>query len=180
MFNSYPSRHQKVSLIACPLVSQWNIPLALPSLAAFLQQFGYDTKCWDLNLDFLNTLWTGGLPRTLLDMKIWRRLEVNDSQLESNLSETVTCWGEMILRDQPTVIGMSITLVTVRASLMLAKAIKLLNPHIVIVFDGPECTLNWYKLILHDAIDFIVIGEGEQPLRAALQRTGGGVVEFFP
>lgn len=164
---------QKVALIRCPLASRWNIPLALPSLAAFLEESGYEAKCWDLNLEFQDHLQSRGLPLRLLDEKKWYRLKV-DPQNEAILAELVGAWAGLILRDRPTVVGLSMPLVTMKASLMLAQAIKKLDPDIVVVGGGPECMYSWSELISQDAVDYVILGEGERPLVELLRSLDHG------
>lgn len=164
---------QKIALIRCPLASHWNIPLALPSLAAFIEIYDYDVKCWDLNLEFHDYLCAKGLPLSLLDEKKWYRSQI-DPQVEAILAELVEPWAEIILRETPTVVGFSVPIVTVKASLMLAQVIKKLDHNVVTVFGGPECMYSWINLIKDDAVDFVILGEGEQPFVDLLQSLDRG------
>lgn len=168
MTNKFSHSRQKVALVRCPLASHWNIPLALPSLAAFIEMYDYEVKCWDLNLEFQDFMNTKDLPLSLLDENKWYRLQI-DSQIEAILSGLAKSWAEMILRDAPTVVGFSIPVVTVKASLILAQAIKMFDSNIVTVFGGPECMYSWPDLIKEDVVDFVILGEGEQPFVDLLQ-----------
>jgi B12 binding domain len=163
----------RVALVVCPLGSRWVVQVALPSVAAFVEMYDYEVKCWDLNLEFQDSLQGSRLYRTFLEVRKWYWAE-NDPQIESILEELVGSWAEMILRDGTTVVGLSISLVTVQASLLLAKAIKKLDSNVVTVIGGPECMYSWPQLIKEDAIDFVILGEGERPFLELLQALDRG------
>ena len=159
---------QRITLVACPLGSRRVIPLALPSLAAFVETCGYYVTCKDLNLDFQSSLQVDSLDNHLLDVANWNRLRIGQ-QIESVLWSMTGGWVDAILRDRPTVVGFSVTEVSLYTSLMLARAIKVHEPTTVTVFGGPECMNSWAALIEEDAVDFVVLGEGERPFVDLLQ-----------
>jgi len=56
MDNNISPKSPKVSLGVCPLGSSNVLPLAFPSLASFLRINGYDVKCWDFNIRFIEEI----------------------------------------------------------------------------------------------------------------------------
>lgn len=51
-------------------------------------------------------------------------------------------------------------------TLEVAQLIKAVNPSIKILLGGPEVSYEWEPIIAHDAIDYIIVGEGEIPFEA--------------
>ena len=165
------TNRQKVALIACPLASRNTIPLALPAIAAFVEQHGYPVTCWDLNLEFQEILHERGVPADFWNVMDWYALT---PARESILEELADEWAAVILRDAPTVVGFSVTAVSTAVTLMVAKAVKRLAPAVKTVFGGPECIVSWPYFIAKKAVDFVVVGEGEQPFVELLQALDQG------
>ncbi|WP_223226205.1 B12-binding domain-containing radical SAM protein [Sporomusa sp. GT1] len=76
---------------------------------------------------------------------------------------------------QADIIGLACYIWNIEASLELANLIKKVQPNAVIVLGGPEVTYQ-PEDILHsnEAIDYIVLGEGEQTLTALLKALAQG------
>jgi radical SAM superfamily enzyme YgiQ (UPF0313 family) len=53
-------------------------------------------------------------------------------------------------------------------TLEVCRRIKALNPNCKILLGGPEVSYDWQDVICHDAVDFIITGEGEIPFREFL------------
>lgn len=54
-------------------------------------------------------------------------------------------------------------------TLNVCKYIKTLNPHVKILLGGPEVSYEWESVIQNEAIDYIIVGEGEIPFREFLE-----------
>ncbi|MEI2776418.1 MAG: cobalamin-dependent protein [Tetrasphaera sp.] len=169
-FQTVASR-QRVALVACPLASRNTIPLALPSIAAYAELHGYPVACWDLNLEFQEILHARGVPADFWNVLNWYGLE---SERECIMEELADEWAAIILRDAPTVVGFSVTAVSAAVSLIVAKAVKRLDPTVKTVFGGPECIVGWPRFIAKKSVDFVVVGEGEQPFVELLQALDQG------
>ncbi|MBS3117900.1 radical SAM protein [Candidatus Woesearchaeota archaeon] len=65
-------------------------------------------------------------------------------------------------RVKPEIIGMAALTFTLLDTLHMAKIVKEINPNIKIVFGGPHATMFPYETIKQDAVDMVVIGEGER------------------
>jgi radical SAM superfamily enzyme YgiQ (UPF0313 family) len=57
----------------------------------------------------------------------------------------------------------------ITATLEVARKIKILNPQTKILLGGPEVSYDWQEVIDHQAVDFIITGEGEIPFALFLQ-----------
>lgn len=54
-------------------------------------------------------------------------------------------------------------------TLEVCTLIKSQNPQIKILLGGPEVSYDWHDVIVHDAVDYIITGEGEIPFQQFLQ-----------
>ncbi len=63
-------------------------------------------------------------------------------------------------------------------TLEVCRRIKALNPDCKILLGGPEVSYDWQDVICHDAVDFIITGEGEIPFREFLNAYPN--VDFVP
>jgi radical SAM superfamily enzyme YgiQ (UPF0313 family) len=55
-------------------------------------------------------------------------------------------------------------------TLEVCSLIKLKNPNSKILLGGPEVSYDWNDVIVHDAVDFIITGEGEIPFQQFIQQ----------
>ena len=167
---------QQVALVSCPLTSRGAIPLALPSLAAFAEMHGYPVACWDLNLEFQDSIRASGVAEEIWDTRQW--YGANPAAIEPLLEALADDWAKIIMDSEPTVVGFTVSVTSAEVSLMMAKAIKRRSPATKTVFGGPECKLNWRRFIAKKAVDFVVLGEGEQPFVSLLQALDQGLIQF--
>lgn len=54
-------------------------------------------------------------------------------------------------------------------TLNVASAMKALNPDVKILLGGPEVSYEWESVIQNEAIDYIIVGEGEIPFKEFLE-----------
>jgi anaerobic magnesium-protoporphyrin IX monomethyl ester cyclase len=66
------------------------------------------------------------------------------------------------------VVAFSCYIWNITQTLAVASKIKALNPSVKILLGGPEVSYEWQDVIAHEAIDFIITGEGEIPFREFL------------
>ncbi|NMC19920.1 MAG: radical SAM protein, partial [Thermogutta sp.] len=81
---------------------------------------------------------------------------------------------------RPDVLGLSCYLWNIERSLFLAQQVKQLLPNVRVVLGGPEITPDNAWVLEHPAVDYAVMGEGEQTfaeLLGYLTETRGGNVE---
>lgn len=67
------------------------------------------------------------------------------------------------------IIAFSCYIWNITPTLKVAKAIKALNPNCKILLGGPEVSYEWQEIIIQEAIDYIIIGEGEIPFGKFLE-----------
>ncbi len=76
------------------------------------------------------------------------------------------------------VIGLACYIWNIEASLQLAGLIKKIQPGIIVVLGGPEVSYQPEDILKkHAAVDYIVLGEGEQTLEALLTMLGNSHTE---
>lgn len=79
---------------------------------------------------------------------------VNETSISSNVN--------LLLQENAQVYGFSIAAGTMHTALQIAKKLKEADKNCVIVFGGPQATLNHYNLLKYfDFIDIVIRGEGE-------------------
>ena len=136
-------------------------PLALGYLATIAKDRGHTCDILDLRLRFerdidehtRNKLCNFGmiyfeptLPKEVLDI----------------LEPHINTWAVEIAATQPRVFGISCFRPTRVVSLTLAVVVKTMSPETFIVVGGPESTLCYEEILKCQAIDGVVIGDGEE------------------
>jgi len=122
-----------------------NVPLAAGYLKLYAQLRGLDTF-YDLHI------FPSHLANTLGDLAL----------------------VEQILAHDPWMVGFSCYLWNIDRTLWIAERLKERRPNMKVILGGPEITADNSWVLQHPALDFAVIGEGEQTfaeLLAALQAT---------
>ncbi len=94
-------------------------------------------------------------------------------------SQWVNQWGDQgliraVLERRPWLVGFSCYLWNIERSLGLAQALKQADPAVQVVLGGPEITADNHWVFEHAAVDYAVIGEGEQTFSELLGRLGQG------
>lgn len=88
-------------------------------------------------------------------------------------------WQEFTIKNNPNevaeacakydVVCFSCYIWNITQTLVVAEKIKALNPNCKVLLGGPEVSYDWQEVIVHDAVDYIVVGEGELPFATFLQ-----------
>jgi len=131
--------HRRVLLVQLPIPpveqapAEGNVPLAAGYLALYAQRQQLDKAC----------------------------------QLEILPGPWVNQWGDQgllraVLERRPWLVGFSCYLWNIERSLWLAQALKQADPQVQVVLGGPEITADNLWVLEHPAVDYAVIGEGEQ------------------
>lgn len=96
-------------------------------------------------------------------------------QLLSQLEEEMEKWLDQLQLDNCSLIGFSVCFSQLPASLYAARKIKARWPDIPIVMGGSTCTRELGSSLLAEfsAIDYVITGEGEQPLQELLLHLNG-------
>lgn len=100
-----------------------------------------------------------------------RTIAVREYTINNGLLEILSD----IYVSQANVIGLACYIWNIEASLQLAALIKKVQPKTIVVLGGPEVSYQPEDILReHTAVDYIVLGEGEQSLKALLTRLSDG------
>ena len=66
------------------------------------------------------------------------------------------------------VVAFSCYIWNITQTIQVAEKIKAINPSVKILLGGPEVSYEWQDVIAHEAVDFIITGEGEIPFNEFL------------
>lgn len=151
----YKLDKMRVYLIVPPVLFARQVPISIAYLAAYLKDRGHEVQARDLNIEIQvsndsdDRFWSDY--SHCADFFISRR----------NLFEESI---EKILNFSPKVVGFSVWSSTVYFALKMAEMIKERNKNILIVFGGFWCSGVREELMLNNAVDIVVYGEGEATL----------------
>ncbi len=151
----------RISLVVGPLSSENVIPLALPVIGGFLRSRGYQVRCWDFNIDFRTEL-KSKIQLEFLKMENWYGWTLAQPVVHE-VNKFVYEWAKKIVEDKPHVVGFSTHITSAYTNLAIANAIKNIDPSIVTVFGGPECSYSWKSIIEKPEVDYVILGDGEYP-----------------
>jgi radical SAM superfamily enzyme YgiQ (UPF0313 family) len=76
--------------------------------------------------------------------------------------------------EKPDLVGISAMTYTWLDTLLVARAIKEVNPRLPVVVGGPHTALYPSESLQHPEIDFVVVGDGEVPLAGLMDRLAQG------
>jgi len=154
----------RVALVLSPCWTNLSPPLGISYLASISKLRGYETRCFDINIEIYNLLkqekidfWDFGAHYKWQDPFFSDQvLPLIKGYLKSKVDE--------IIAFAPDIIGFTIFYTNALASLYLAKEIKKLDSRKTILFGGPECygEASSFNFLNSGSVDLIVIGEGEQ------------------
>ncbi len=86
---------------------------------------------------------------------------------DDELARTVK---QLLARVKPTVVGISLKwYLHVHRAVVMARAIRRVDPSIRIVLGGNTAALWWKELLAHECFDDVVLGDGEVPFLALCQ-----------
>ena len=154
----------KVALIQCPGWGRDCPPYTMALLSAILRNAGHQAFCFDLN----NALYCSGPEEywKFWDDKdlytFWSTKDLIDKFIQDN-QKMFELQVEQILNTGAKVIGFTVHFSSLLVSLAVARIIKEQDRKRVIVFGGPDCCrqLRGLELIKEDAVDIVVVGEGD-------------------
>ena len=152
-----------IILVQTPPWSTHSPPIGLAALASFLKIKNIDVKAIDLNIILYNLS---------EDKGFWdfdRKDSWSDSQLFSkiikSLDSNIDLCVSKILRDDPSIVGISTNQNSMLFSVELARRIKKAS-RVLVVAGGWGCYNSHERKILKDSqfFDAYVLGEGEETL----------------
>lgn len=191
----------KVALVQLPA---WGAlpPLGAASLKAYLDEHAVEAKVFDINLDFYLSehegrvaddsgaygaddpwgahafdQWGVDKGRLAVDPNDIRFMD-GSKYLDSPLP--IDEWVDEILDWNPTVVGFTVYITSLCPSLLVSREIKRRRPEVVIVFGGPEVSMeNAGELALTTRVpDAVVDAEGEAVLLDIVRHVEAGRRDF--
>lgn len=130
-------------------------PLGLGYVASVLEKEGYDTAIVDCASEGYDTLLDIGKERIVYGL--------TPEQIRNRIE-----------RYRPEAIGISCLFSTLeRRMLMIAEIAKEVDPNIVVVIGGPHVSAFYHQLIRYPAVDYCVVGEGENVVAGLFDALNG-------
>ena len=157
----------KVALLQCPGWGRDCPPYSVALLSAVLRTKGHKAFGFDLN----NALYCSGPDkyRQMWDDKdkysFWGNPALISEFIRDN-ERMIDFQISKILDTEAKIIGFTVHFSSLLVSLEIARRIKKVDKDRIIVFGGPDCCreLRGKALIKEDAIDIVVVGEGDEIL----------------
>jgi len=151
----------KIALVNLPPWAVKAPPVNLGYLTAYLREHGHKVFPFDFNIE---TYVKSELHRKYL----WER-DLDGNWIKNNSSfifNEIELWVKRVLKSKAQIIGISVYYDSRHICIEFAKTIKKMDPNIIIVFGGPQCSRGFLsKEILNEkSIDIFVTGEGEETL----------------
>lgn len=156
----------KIALIQCPAWGRQNPPLALAMLAAYLRNNGREVYVFDLNNKLFHQTREKDKELWHLSNEDFWEDKTKVLKIASDYKELIDDFINEILKTDANIIGFSVFNSSKEFSLLIANKIKNKAKDKIIIFGGPHCFphMQGYEIIREDAVDIMVIGEGEVTL----------------
>ncbi len=167
-----------------PEILLFNINVSSPfpnlgqaSLSAYLKAHGIHVlqhTCSLLGVEAIKSFSSLTVKTRLLfrDIEAFLAGEKTFSQLSENqrvITKILILWAQVIHRENPVSLGISVAIRNVLFSLLLIRIVKKSLPGIKIILGGPECNVTTGEFFLRGRYaDVVVVGEGEVPLYKTL------------
>ena len=171
-----PGREIRTLLAICPPWGTTSPPISLGCLSEFLLAHGKSVSVYDLNRRLceespkhLEENWQ------IRNYARWRE-PARLKELQRGFVKALDrCLDEMI-GTQPDVIGFTVVDPNPLFTLEVSRKLKSMLPDTSIVLGGPACLTPGSRELLHcEAVDGLVVGEGERALLAIVEKLEKGV-----
>lgn len=175
-YNKLP-RSSSISLVIAPA---WGIifpPYNIARLTGLLRHYNYDVYVHDVNID------TQVYVKNNHDKDYWESRyyyawenPVYEEEVFPLIKPVLDQAIKNIINDNTTIIGFSLYLTNLLASMYMIEEIKKQKPDVRIVVGGPEAFNDWFEDLVFNKlkfkkglIDFRITGEGEQELLTLME-----------
>tara|TARA_B110000971_G_C20013260_1_gene502608 strand:+ start:3 stop:2024 length:2022 start_codon:yes stop_codon:yes gene_type:complete len=166
----------RISLVIAPSWGTIFPPYNLARLSSVLRQNGYKVDVFDVNIESFHfvkqhnkkNFWDS------IYYYSWEMPAYRD-EIEPLIKPVLDKAIQSIIKKHTPVVGFSLYLTNILASMYMIKEIKRLSPETIIVAGGPEAFTDWFDAKLLDQgldptlIDFRIQGEGEQLILTLLE-----------
>jgi len=156
----------RVALVLCPAWSIEMPHLATAILSACLRRNEHKVFTFDLNSVFYHSCIKDYKVKWSKEQDLFWTYTDFITEFVSENEEIINHAVKEILATEAQIIGFSVYYPNELMSLELARRIKKMDKHRVIVFGGFQCAreVKGKRLIKEEAVDIVVMGEGEQTL----------------
>jgi anaerobic magnesium-protoporphyrin IX monomethyl ester cyclase len=166
-----------ISLVIAPA---WGIifpPYNIARLTGLLRHYGYRVNVHDINIETYHYV-KNNHDKDFWESRyyfVWER-PVFHEEVFPVIKPVLDNAIERILNDKNDIVGFSLYLTNLLASMYMITEIKKRRPDIKIVVGGPEAFNDWFETLIYDdmrftrgIIDYRITGEGEQELLTLLE-----------
>lgn len=167
----------RVALIQSPAWGTTCPPYGLAVLKSYLRSRGHAAKAWDLNIEFHAA--AGAASKLNWDASrhpVWLDREKVKAALSGELLPVAERSVEAVAAFEPDVVGFSCVFSNQHAAQILAGMVKRRLPKAVVVFGGPQASLDadGEGIAVDPNVDYVVQGEGEETFCELLERLERG------
>lgn len=154
----------KILLVQPPVWGIYEPPVALAQLSSCLRKASYEVSIFDLNIEFYhkrkeeyNTVWA------IEQSTFWANDE-NIGKFFNDNSDIIKEYVNRIVDTKPNLVGFSVNVCSLPATMELAVRIKQKIPQARLVIGGPMFSVpaNVSGILEYDCMDVIIYGEGEE------------------
>ena len=166
------NRPLDLALVMCPGWGAVQPPVGISYLKSFLQQNNISVKCFDLSMELYKVFpekkyWDLNCPDHFTTPHLFKK------DVLPFMGPFIDIWAEQILRYNPKIVGFSLFMSSINASLLLARHLKKIRPDLIILGGGAEVTrikrimvdgireLAFINREIFSAFDILIDGEGE-------------------
>jgi hypothetical protein len=165
------SRQTKLCLLMCPEWDPGFPHYGIAKLAGVTNTAGFETKCFDLNVEAYNAFWSVHGGENAWDIhydpwdgpRDWHWIgEQYWNELHHYVKPILDRAVDQMVEFAPDFLGVSLYYCNEEPTNYIIKAIKERLPDIKIIVGGPSTHYSYFKP--KDIYDYVVNGEGERPL----------------
>lgn len=174
---------RKMALVLLPVCWPNMAPLGLAALKGYLSQNNISVSC----LDYNNFFYKRVSPELQKEWQISSNVDIERDIykiLHKQYNGDFNAMIDKLLNFE--ILGMTCYKSNIETTVKVAQILKKNNPSIKIVLGGPEIASRYFvegqklKNTFCDISDFLVVGEGEKPLKSYLTKgRGGGFIASY-
>jgi len=154
----------KISLIQAPVWGVSEPPVAIAQISSCLRKASYEVSVFDFNIGLYNQRKEEYANAWAIEQSsFWGNADNVKKFFEGN-TEIINGFIGGVIKNVPDMIGFSINVCSLPATLLFAEKIKARLPHVKIVLGGPMffMPVDTAGILDNEFIDAIVYGEGEE------------------
>lgn len=189
LFNTESTKKTNMWFYLLPEWSNFFPPFNIAKLSSIINQNGYESRCFDLNIESYDILKSkiesGEIPYDPWDgsrFSKWTSTESYYSDIHPHLEDLYNSHIERIIKDSPKVVGFTLYFCNTNPILWFIKKIKKLSPSTKIVIGGPgvhsintSIESGFFMDGETSLVDYVVVGEAEELILEILNDVETGI-----